>query len=289
LRKLLLSVSLIAALSVACENSTPVGPGAATAGPGTVVVTQTTSSTTSTSTIASTTSTVAPVLTASFVVSPTAAKTGEQVMVNASASNAAPGRRIVLYAWDYGDGVKKEGVTSSHDYDNAGTFAIILTISDDAGQQATTTRMVTITAAPPPASGQAQFVVLQTPPPTPDVPADLTLLFQLLTSGSTSFLSRTTVLRPMADATYNIAPGSSYTRGDKSGGIIKGQFVGTLTPLNGKFSGSLTHASGTNCVTERVFTGVVGDFLDWTGGAIVVPDCSGGVAWSYPKFTMVKK
>jgi PKD repeat protein len=222
-----------------------------------------------------------------------AAKTGEQVMVNASASTAAPGRRIVVYAWDFGDGVKKEGVTSSHDYDNAGTFAIILTISDDAGQQATTTRMVTITAGAPPSSGQAQFAVLTTPTPPPDVPADLTLLFQLLTSGSTSFLSRTTILRPMADATYNIAAGSSYTRGDKTGGIIKGQFVGTLTPLNGKFSGSMTHISG-SCLTERTFSGVVGDFLEWTGGALVAPDCSvdtsgKSLAWNYPKFSMVKK
>ena len=68
LRKLLLSGSLIAALSVACESATPVGPG-------TVIVTQTTSTTTTTST---STSTIAPGLTASFTVSPTTARIGSR-------------------------------------------------------------------------------------------------------------------------------------------------------------------------------------------------------------------
>ena len=104
------------ALSAACGSEAPLEPG-------TVIVTQTTSTTTTTST---STSTVAPSLTASFTVSPTTAPTGQQVMVNGSASFAAPGRRIVGFEWDYGDGTKKSGVTSSHDYDVPGTFPIIL-------------------------------------------------------------------------------------------------------------------------------------------------------------------
>ena len=123
------------AFSAACGSEAPVGPG-------TVIVTQTTSTTTTTST---STSTVAPSLTASFTVSPTTAPTGQQVMVNGSASFAAPGRRIVGFEWDYGDGTKKSGVTSSHDYDLPGTFPIILTVTDDAAQKAMATRSVTIT------------------------------------------------------------------------------------------------------------------------------------------------
>ena len=114
-RGLLISV-VLGVLSAACGSEAPVGPG-------TVTVTQTTSTTTTTST---STSTVAPSLTASFTVSPTTAPTGQQVMVNGSASFAAPGRRIVGFEWDYGDGTKKSGVTSSHDYDVPGTFPIIL-------------------------------------------------------------------------------------------------------------------------------------------------------------------
>ena len=296
MRKLMLSVSLIAALSVvACENSSPVGPGAVQEGPGTVIVTQTTSSTTTTST---STSTIAPVLTASFVVSPLTAPVGTQVQVNGSASSPAPGRRIVVYEFDFGDGVKKEGITASHDYDTPATFPIVLTVTDDAGQKAMATKSVTITPGvliPPPANGQFQFKSTLDPNVVPDVPADLTLLFQLLTGSSSAFLSRTTIIRPMADATYNVAPGSSYLRGDKNGGIVKGQFVGTLTPaLNGRFAGSLTFVAG-SCSTERVFTGPISaDGLAWTAGPLVTPDCSGGqtgipVAWNYTQVNMVKK
>ena len=127
------------------------------------------------------------------------------------------------------------------------------------------TRSVTITQAPPVSSAQFQFAVVQ-PPPSPAVPADLTLLFQLLSAAEAPswFLSRTSSVRPLADSSYAIAPGSSYVRADKTGGIVKGQFVGTVAPtLNGKFSGSLTYVAGA-CTTERIFTGVVGDFLQWT-------------------------
>jgi hypothetical protein len=252
-----------------------------------VSVTQTTSTTSTTST---STSTIPPVLTASFTVSPTTAQTGQQVMVNGGASFAAPGRRIVAHEWDFGDGVKKSGVTSSHDYDAPGTFPIILTVTDDAAQKALATQSVTITQGPPPANAQYQFAVIQ-PPPSPDVPADLTLLFQLLSAGAapSSFLSRATIIKPLADPTYNIAPGSFYVRSDKTGGIVKGQFVGTVVPLNGKFSGSLTYVSGA-CTTERVFSGVVGDFLEWTGGPLVVSDVScAPTPWTYTTFSMVRK
>ena len=130
------------------------------------------------------------------------------------------------------------------------------------------------------------------PPPSPAVPADLTLLFQLLSAAEAPswFLSRTNSVRPLADSSYTIAPGSSYVRTDKTGGIVKGQFVGTVAPtLNGKFSGSLTYVSGA-CTTERIFTGVVGEFLEWTAGPLVVSDvgCK-PTPWTYDKFSMVKK
>jgi PKD domain len=259
LRKLLLTGSLIAALSVACDSTTPVGPG-------TVTVTQTTSSTSTTST--STTSTVAPVpvLTASFTVSPPTGKIGDQVMVNGSASSAAPGRRIVAYDWDFGDGRKKSGNPSSHDYDAEGTFAIILTVTDDAGQMAMTTRPVTIAGRNLVPRAEARFKAISGA--AQNVPADLTLLFQLISGSS---LVRMAVFKPLADPVYEIAPGSSYLRGDKTGGIIKGQFVGNVSPLNGKFTGSLTFV-GNGCATERVYSGSVGDGLILTGGPLVSPD-----------------
>jgi len=245
LRKLLLSGSLIATMSAACDSTTPVGPG-------TVTVTQTTSTTSTTST---STSTIVPVLTASFTVSPPTAKIGEQVMVNGAASFPAPGRRIVAYDWDFGDGRKKSGNPSSHDYDAEGTFPIILTVTDDAGQKAMTTRSVTITGRTLVPRAEARFKAVSGA--APNVPAEVTLVLQLISGSS--------------DPVYEVAPGSSYLRGDKAGGIIKGQFVGTVVPLNGKFAGSLTFV-GSGCTTERVYSGSVGDGLILNGGPLIAPD-----------------
>jgi hypothetical protein len=206
------------------------------------------------------------VLTASFTVAPATAKIGDQVMVNGSASFAGPGRRVVAYDWDFGDGRKKSGNPSSHDYDAEGTFPIILTVTDDAGQQAMATRSVTIAGRTLVPRAEARYKAISGA--GVNVPADLTLLFQLISGSS---LSRLTIITPLADPVYEIAPGSSYVRGDKTGGIIKGQFVGTVAPLNGKFSGSLTFV-GNGCSTERVYAGSVGDGLVLNGGPLVSPD-----------------
>jgi PKD repeat protein len=74
---------------------------------------------------------------ASFTISPTPAPTNVDVFFNASQSRAAgPGRTIVSYAWNFGDGSTASGVTASHRYSGAGVFTVMLTVIDDA--QATT-------------------------------------------------------------------------------------------------------------------------------------------------------
>ena len=127
MRRTFVLIGLFAALLVGCENKTPVGPG-------TVTVTQTTSSTT---TIPTTTTSIAPATRALLTASPNPATVGQQVHVDGSGSMALPGRSLISYAWNFGDGTMKTGVTSQHDYDAPGTYTIVLTVTDDAGQKAT--------------------------------------------------------------------------------------------------------------------------------------------------------
>jgi hypothetical protein len=83
--------------------------------------------------------------TASFTVSPTPAPVNVDVFFNASASRAVgPGRNIVSYAWAFGDGSTGSGVTVSHRYQGAGTFSVVLTVTDDAQATAQATQPLVV-------------------------------------------------------------------------------------------------------------------------------------------------
>jgi PKD repeat protein len=83
--------------------------------------------------------------TASFVISPTLPDALSPVNVNGSASKATPGRILVSWEWDFGDGTPHtSGVTSSHEYAKAGTYAITLVVTDDAGRIGVTSSTITV-------------------------------------------------------------------------------------------------------------------------------------------------
>lgn len=69
---------------------------------------------------------------ASFVATPSSGTAPLPVSVDASASSDPDGP-IASYAWDFGDGTTATGVSASHTYNNAGTFNIVLTVTDTAG------------------------------------------------------------------------------------------------------------------------------------------------------------
>lgn len=85
--------------------------------------------------------------TALFTVSPTAPQVGSPVIFNAAGSVATPGRRIVGYNWDLGDGTFVDGVAPVHTYTRAGTVSVVLTVTDDAGRKAVRSQTVTVSDA----------------------------------------------------------------------------------------------------------------------------------------------
>ena len=98
--------------------------------------------------------------TAVLSVSPTDPKEGDRVFFNGSGSTAAPGRTLASHAWDFGDGSRASGVTTSHAYQVEGTYVATLNVTDDRGQVGTATATVTVTATGP----DAQFVFSPTDP-----------------------------------------------------------------------------------------------------------------------------
>ncbi|WP_431030830.1 PKD domain-containing protein [Plantibacter sp. RU18] len=59
-----------------------------------------------------------------------------------------PDGTVVSYGWVFGDGTAGTGVTAQHTYAAAGTFSVVLTVTDNRGATATTTRTITVASAP---------------------------------------------------------------------------------------------------------------------------------------------
>jgi chitodextrinase len=114
--------------------------------PGTYVVTLTVVDALGRTASSSQSLTVAPGVnpTALFTSSPTAPVVGQVVNFNARGSAAAPGRTIVKYVWDFGDGTSGSGAQASHTYGRAGTYVVTLVVTDDVGKTATVTGQVAI-------------------------------------------------------------------------------------------------------------------------------------------------
>jgi len=84
---------------------------------------------------------VAP--TASFTATPA----GLRANVDATGSSDPDGT-IDAYSWSFGDGGTGTGETAFHDYANAGTYSVKLTVTDNDGASGTYTKSVTVTAPP---------------------------------------------------------------------------------------------------------------------------------------------
>ena len=78
-----------------------------------------------------------------FSVSPVAAKAGEPITFDASASNDADGA-VISYEWAFGDGSIAQGQQVTHTYNMEGSYTVSLTVIDDAGDFDVSTQSVSI-------------------------------------------------------------------------------------------------------------------------------------------------
>jgi PKD repeat protein len=81
---------------------------------------------------------------ASFTRNPSSGKAPLNVSFNAAASHDSDGS-IVSYEWSFGDGGSDTGVTTSHTYQNAGTYTAVLRVTDNNGSIDTASRSITVT------------------------------------------------------------------------------------------------------------------------------------------------
>ena len=66
-----------------------------------------------------------------FTYVPLEPKPGDLISFDASASYDPDGGEIILYQWDFGDGTAAEGKQTTHKFDQAGSYLVTLTVTDD--------------------------------------------------------------------------------------------------------------------------------------------------------------
>lgn len=84
--------------------------------------------------------------TAGFQVSPATVGVNQDVFFNAAESRPAPGRTITRFDWSFGDGSTASGVTVSHRWSAPGNYAVVLTVTDDAGASTPITKGYTVSS-----------------------------------------------------------------------------------------------------------------------------------------------
>ena len=87
--------------------------------------------------------------TATFTFSPNAPGVGDPVFFNASTSIPGAGHSIVSYAWTFGDGSAGSGIAPQHAYMAAGSYSVLLKVTDEIGQS-TTSSATTVSVGSPP-------------------------------------------------------------------------------------------------------------------------------------------
>jgi PKD repeat protein len=98
-----------------------------------------------------------------FVFSPTTPLVSQSVFFNGTLSTPGQGHRIVRYDWDFGTGARRSGSTVTRSYDVAGTYNVILTVTDEVGQTGQSSQLVTVTAGAV-TGGTASFTMSPTNP-----------------------------------------------------------------------------------------------------------------------------
>ncbi len=136
---------------------------------------------------------------AAFTASPAAPIVNSTTFFDASLSVPASGRKIVSYAWTFGDGGSATGLSPTHTFTAAGAYAVTLTVTDDVGKTGVSTQTLNVTA---PAGGTDPVASFTTSPAAPSV--NETVFFNA--SASTAAAGRT-----ITSYSWNFGDGATAT------------------------------------------------------------------------------
>jgi PKD repeat protein len=81
-----------------------------------------------------------------FTMTPASATDHQPVMFDASKSTWNPTNPIESFTWSFGDGDSGSGMTTTHSFDDPGTFLVTLTMTDVFGRTASKTQTIVITS-----------------------------------------------------------------------------------------------------------------------------------------------
>src|SRR6266571_812562 len=133
----------------------------------------------------------------SFVYSPSTPLAGHALSFNGSASWPSTGATILSYAWDFGDGNVKSSPFASftHTYSAAGTYVVLLNVTDSASQTAGSS-MTIIVDKPPPVP--FDYAVSISPNKTNIVPGQngIVVLGLILVSGTAENITLSSMISP---------------------------------------------------------------------------------------------
>ena len=164
-----------------------------------------------------------------FIVSPSAPKQLESVVFDASDPNLDA--TLVGYLWDFGDGSSGSGRSTSHQYQDAGTFSATLTVTDTGGSMGSRSKTVVVGTSGDPVAG---FVFSPTTPGIGD---------QVVFNGASS-----TAVSPRTIVSYAWEFGTGSTRS----GMIVSKTYDTAGTYN--VSLTVTDDAGNKGTTSQAVT-----------------------------------
>jgi PKD repeat protein len=88
----------------------------------------------------------APVELITFDSSPYAPIISETIKFGAE-NSTIPGKDITAYEWDFGDGSTATGRTTTHSYSAAGSYSVVLTVTDSDSAEHTSTKTIVVTSS----------------------------------------------------------------------------------------------------------------------------------------------
>ena len=81
----------------------------------------------------------------------------DQLACSFDGTGSTDDRTVDSYLWNFGDSKSATGATPEHTYDEAGTYTVVLTVTDDEGLTDTESKSVTVTVSPPNQAPVAAF------------------------------------------------------------------------------------------------------------------------------------